>query len=573
MRSFLEVLLLAALIIIISPMLGGYIYLVHRGEKVFLTPVLGWLERLIYRLGGISPQKEMRWGTYAGAVLVFNLTGLVVFYLVERLQGVLPLNPQHLPAMHPLLALNTAVSFVTNTNWQAYSPEQTMSYLTEMLAPTVQNFLSAASGLAVAIALIRGLTRREAGTVGNFWVDLVRSVVYILLPFSLALAVLLVSQGVIQNFSPYLTVHTLEGVRQTLAMGPAASQEAIKEFGTNGGGIFNANSAHPFENPTPLTNFIEMLAMLAIPAALVHTFGRMARNTRQGWAVFFAMLILFLAGAAGAITAEQAGNPLFTRLGVNQTASGLQAGGNMEGKEVRFGPAGSALFAETTSAAACGAVDSMHDSFTPLGGMVPLLNIALGEVIFGGVGAGLYGMLTFVLLAVFIAGLMVGRTPEYLGKKVESREIKMAMLAVLVMPVLILTLTALAVVCGPGLAGIANKGPHGLSEIMYAYASAAGNNGSAFEGLNAAAPFYLITTALAMLLGRFLPIIAVLAIAGSMVEKVPVPPGPGTFPTDGPLFVGLLVGVILIVGALTFFPALVLGPVAEHLLMTGGKLF
>jgi len=573
MRPFLEVLLLVILIIIVTPLLGNYMYRVYQGERVLLTPVLGWLERLLYRLGGISPKKEMRWRTYALSVILFNLAGLILFYLVERLQGVLPLNPQHLPAMHPLLALNTAVSFVTNTNWQAYSPEQTMSYLTEMLAPTVQNFLSAATGLAVAIALIRGLTRRGINTLGNFWADLVRSVVYILLPISLVLALFLVSQGVIQNFSPYLTAHTLEGARQTLAMGPVASQEAIKELGTNGGGFFNANSAHPFENPTPLTNFIEILAILAIPAALTYTFGRMAHNTRQGWAVFFAMLILFLAGTTGVITAERAGNPLLSRLGINQTASSLQPGGNMEGKEVRFGPVDSALFAESTTAAACGAVDSMHDSYTPLGGMIPLLNMALGEVIFGGVGAGLYGVLTFVLLAVFIAGLMVGRTPEYLGKKVESREVKMAILAVLVMPVIILAFTALSVVIGPGLAGIANKGPHGLSEIMYAFASTSGNNGSAFGGLNAATPFYLITTTVAMFLGRYLPIIAVLAIAGSMGEKVPVPPGPGTFPTYGPLFVGLLVGVILIVGALTFFPALVLGPIAEHLLMLSGRVF
>jgi K+-transporting ATPase ATPase A chain len=484
---------------------------------------------------------------------------------------VLPLNPQHLPGVEPALAFNTAVSFTTNTNWQAYVGETTMSYLTQMAGLAWHNFTSAAAGIAVAVALARGITRRSdgtgPGTIGNFWADVVRSTVYVLVPLSAVFALLLVSQGVIQNLSPYREVTTLEGAKQVLAMGPVASQEAIKELGTNGGGFFNANSAHPFENPTPLTNVVEMILIFMIPAGLTYTFGRMAGNQKQGWALFGAMALLFAAGVGTAYGAESRGNPALAGLGVDQAA------GNTEGKEIRFGIANSSLFATVTTDASCGAVNSMLDSFTPLGGLVPLFNIQLGEVVFGGVGAGLYGILVMAILSVFIAGLMVGRTPEYLGKKIETREIKLAMLYALVFPLAILAFSAWTVVAPYGISSLANAGPHGLSEILYAFTSAAGNNGSAFAGLNANTGFYNVALALTMLIGRFWMIIPALAIAGSLSGKKISPPGPGTFPTDGPLFVMLLVGVVLIVGALTFFPVLALGPVVEHFVAVSGRVY
>jgi K+-transporting ATPase ATPase A chain len=528
-------------------------------------------ERALFRACGVDGSREQTWLEYTIALLVFSTVGILVTYAIERLQGLLPLNPQSLGAVHPALAFNTAVSFSTNTNWQAYSGESTMSYLTQMAGLAWHNFTSAAAGIGVAIALARGITRhadgKTPGTIGNFWADLIRSTVYVLLPVSAVFAVLLVSQGVIQNLAPSRTLTTVEGPPQTLAMGPVASQEAIKELGTNGGGFFNANSAHPFENPTPLTNGIEMVLIFLIPAGLTSTFGRMARNPRQGWTLFAAMSVLFALAVAGAYAAEAAGNPGLARLPVNQSA------GNMEGKEVRFGVSASALFATVTTDASCGAVNAMHDSFTPLGGLVPLFNIELGEVVFGGVGAGLYGMLVMAILAVFIAGLMVGRTPEYLGKKIETREIKLAMLYTLVFPIVILAFTAWAAVAPYGRAALANAGPHGLSEILYAFSSAAGNNGSAFAGLSADTPFYNVTLGIVMLVGRFWMIIPALAIAGSLSGKKVAPPGPGTFPTDGPLFTGLLVGVIVVVSALTFFPVLSLGPIVEHLAAAAGRTF
>jgi len=568
-----QFLLFFVLVVVLTKPLGRHMARVFSGERMLLTPVLGPLERLIYRLCRIDPTHEMRWSTYAVTMLLFNFTGLFLLYLILRLQELHPWNPQGLRGMRPDLAFNTAVSFSTNTNWQAYAGESTVSYFTQMAGLTVQNFVSAATGLALAIALIRGLTRRSMREIGNFWVDLVRGCLYVLLPLSVIGALVLVSQGCIQNLSPYTPVTTLEGARRTIAQGPVASQEIIKELGTNGGGFFNANSAHPFENPTPLTNFIEMLAILCIPAALTYTFGLYARNQRQGWALFAAMAILFLAAFAVVYSSEQAGSPIPAHLGVNQVASAIQPGGNMEGKEVRFGILNSALFATITTDASSGAVNSMHDSFTPLAGGTLMLNIALGEIIFGGVGAGMLGILVFAVLSVFIAGLMVGRTPEYLGKKIEAKEMKMAMLAILVLEASILCFSALAVATPSGLAGRLNLGPHGLSEILYAATSATGNNGSAFAGLNANTPFYNITLALAMLIGRFLFIIPVMALAGAMVQKKTVPGSSGTFPTTGWLFVVLLVGVILIVGALTFFPAYALGPVVEHLLMHAGRPF
>jgi K+-transporting ATPase ATPase A chain len=571
--DLLQLLLYLALLLLITKPLGAYMARVFAGERTWLDPVLRPVERLIYRLCGIDPQREMRWTTYTVTMLLFNFVGLLLLYAILRLQHVLPWNPQHLSAVRPDLSFSTAVSFATNTNWQNYPGETTVSYFTQMAGLAWHNFVSAATGLALAIALIRGLTRRSAREIGNFWVDLVRGCLWVLLPFSVIGALVLVSQGVIQNLHPYTVVTTLEGNRQVIAQGPVASQEIIKEFGTNGGGFFNANSSHPFENPTPLTNLIEMLAILAIPAGLTYTFGRYARDQRQGWVLFAAMSVLFLAGFGVVYASESAGNPILSHLGVDQSASALQPGGNMEGKEVRFGIVNSALFATITTDASCGAVNAMHDSFTPLAGGVAMLNIALGEIIFGGVGAGIVGIMVFAILAVFIAGLMVGRTPEYLGKKIESKEMKLGMLAVLVLAVSILGFSALAVSTPAGLAGRENLGPHGLSEILYAYTSTTGNNGSAFAGLNGNTPFYNFTLGLAMIIGRFLFFVPIMAIAGSMATKRTAPPSSGTFPTTGPLFVILLIGVILIVGALTFFPAYALGPIAEHFLMHAGRLF
>lgn len=564
--DLVQILIYVVLLVMLAVPMGSYMFKVFTGKRTLLDRALLPLEKLAYRLAGIDAQKEMGWREYAFTLLIFSLLGIVFVFLLQLLQRYLPFNPQQLGAVKPDQALNTAVSFVTNTDWQSYSGESTMSYLTQMAALTVQNFLSAATGIAVVIALIRGLVRHTADTIGNFWVDLTRTVLWILLPFSLIGALVLISQGVIQNLSPYIDVRTLEGARQTIAVGPVASQEIIKMLGTNGGGFFNANSAHPFENPIPLTNLLEMLAILVIPAGLTFTFGHMAGNIKQGRVIFAAMLILFVLFLGVCYASEVAGNPQISALGV----SGPSA---LEGKEVRFGIANSALFTTITTAASCGAVITMHDSLTPAGGLAPMLQIMLGEVVFGGVGSGLYGMLVFVILTVFIVGLMVGRTPEYLGKKIESRETKMATLAVLIPAATILAGGALAVATNTGVSSVLNPGPHGLSEIIYAFSSAAGNNGSAFAGLNANTVFYNLVLALAMLIGRFGVILPVLAIAGSMAAKKTVPPGPGTFETTGGLFTGLLAGTVLVVGALTFFPALVLGPVVEHLLMLSGKTF
>jgi K+-transporting ATPase ATPase A chain len=571
--DLLQLLLFLALLVLLTRPLGRYMARVFSGERTLLTPALGPVERVIYRLCRIDPTREMRWTTYTVTMLLFNFCGLFLLYLILRLQQFHPWNPQRFQGMSPDLAFNTAVSFTTNTNWQAYAGESTATYFTQMVGLAWHNFVSAATGIALAIALIRGLTRRSAREIGNFWVDLTRCCLYVLLPISILGALVLISQGCVQNLSPYRTVATLEGARQVIAQGPVASQEIIKELGTNGGGFFNANSAHPFENPTPLTNLIEMLAILCIPAALTYTFGRYAGNARQGWALFAAMLILYLGALSVVYASERAGNPILAHLGVDQRATAAQAGGNMEGKEVRFGILNSALWATTTTDTSCGAVNAMHDSLTPLAGGMMMLNIALGEIVFGGVGTGLMGMLVFAILALFVAGLMVGRTPEYLGKKIESKEMKMAMLAVLVLEASILCFAALAVATPAGLAGRLNLGPHGLSEILYAATSGTGNNGSAFGGLNANTPFYNITLAMAMLIGRFLFIIPVMAIAGSMAGKKVAPESSGTFPTTGWLFVALLGGTIVIVGALTFFPAYALGPVVEHLLMHAGTLF
>jgi len=569
--GWMQIVVFALAILAVTRPLGAYLYRVFEGDRQPLPRLFGPLERGFFRLCGVHPGREQTWVEYAFALLAFSALSLLVTYGVERLQLLLPLNPQHFPAVPADLALNTAVSFTTNTNWQSYSGESTMSYLTQMAGLAWHNFTSAAAGIAVAIALARGLTRRlgpgAPRVLGNFWVDLWRGILYVLLPLSIAASLLLVSQGVIQNFDPYREVSTLEGTKQVVALGPVASQEAIKELGTNGGGFFNANSAHPFENPTPFSNFVELVLIFAIPAALTYTYGRMARSQRQGWAILAAMGLLFLLGVTAAYSAESQPNPALLGLGVSQPS------GNLEGKETRFGVAGSTLFATVTTDASCGAVNSMHDSFNPLGGLVPLVNIQLGEVIFGGVGAGLYGMLVFVILSVFIAGLMVGRTPEYLGKKIEAREMKLAMLYVLVFPLVILLFSAWAVVSPLGLAGLNNTGPHGLTEILYAFSSGAGNNGSAFAGLNANTPFWNVSLAVVMFVGRFFMLIPALAIAGSMVGKKVVPAGPGTFPTDGTLFTGLLVSVVIIVGALTFFPALSLGPIVEHFLAAAGKVF
>jgi K+-transporting ATPase ATPase A chain len=580
--------LFVAVIFLITKPLGIYLVRVFERQRTFLDPVLRPVEKILYRISGVDEQKEMSWIEYGVTMLLFSAVSMLLLYFLERLQHWLPFNPQKLANVAPDLAWNTAASFTTNTNWQSYTPETTMSYLTQMAGLAYHNFASAAVGIALAIALIRGVARHESNSIGNFWVDLTRCFLWVLLPACLAGSLVLVSQGVVQNLKPYATAQLVEPqtvqtqgpdgktttqtvTQQTIALGPTASQEIIKMFGTNGGGFFNANSAHPFENPTPFSNFFEMVLIFAIPSALTYTLGRMTGSRRHGWAVWAAMTALFLVGVSAAYWAEAKGNPQLS--GVNQVASDMHSGGNMEGKEVRFGIANSALFATTTTDASCGAVNSMHDSFTPLGGMIPLVNIMLGEVIFGGVGSGLYGMLVFVILAVFIAGLMVGRTPEYLGKKIETFDVKMAMLSVLISSLTILLFAAVAVVSKFGTSSISNPGPHGLSQVLYAYTSSVGNNGSAFGGISANTLWYNTTTAFAMLLGRFFVVIPILAIAGNLARKKTAPASLGTFPVTGPLFTVLLISTILIVGALTFFPALSLGPILEHLLMLSGKSF
>jgi potassium-transporting ATPase potassium-binding subunit len=597
-NGWLQIFVFLALIFAITKPLGVFMARVFSGERTFLHPVLRPIEHLLYRITGVDEQHEMSWIEYATAMLLFSSVSMLVLYLIQRIQGLLPFNPQHFAAVAPEhLAFNTAASFTTNTNWQAYAGETTMSYFTQMAGLAYHNFVSAATGIALAIAFIRGIVRRQMKTIGNFWVDFVRCCLWVLLPFSVVGALFLVSQGVVQNLKPYDTVKLVEPQQvqhigtdgkpavdasgkpvmdtvgtQTIAQGPVASQEVIKQWGTNGGGFFNANSAHPFENPTPLTNLFQLFSIFAIGAGLTYTLGRMTGSPGHGWAVWAAMAILFVAGVTVAYWAEAQGNPLYPAT-VSQRATTSQPGGNMEGKETRFGIANSALFATVTTDASCGAVNSWHDSFTPLGGMVPLVNIMLSEVIFGGVGSGMYGVLIYVVLAVFIAGLMVGRTPEYLGKKIEAYDVKMAMLVSLVFPLIILTLTGISVVKGFGVAGISNPGPHGLSQILYAFTSAAGNNGSAFGGLTVSTLWYDTATGITTLVGRFLMIIPMLAIAGNLAQKKYVPPSLGTFPVTTPLFTMLLISVILILGALTFFPALSLGPILEHLLLHVGKTF
>jgi potassium-transporting ATPase potassium-binding subunit len=574
LNGWLQIALYVGVLLLCVKPLGLYMARVFSGERTFLDPVMRPVERLIYAVSGVDPRQEQHWTTYTAAMLLFSLASFVLLYALQRLQHVLPLNPQGFDPPSPDSAFNTAVSFTSNTNWQSYSGESTMSYLSQMAGLTVQNFLSAAVGIVLAIALIRGFSRRSAQTVGNFWVDMVRTTLRVLLPLSFIFALVLVWQGVPQNLQKYVDATTVEGASQTIAQGPVASQEAIKMLGTNGGGFFNANSAHPYENPTPLSNFLEMLAIFVIGASLTYTFGHMVGNTRQGWALFGAMMAVFLMGLVVAYWAESAGNPAFDRLGIQTAATATQGGGNMEGKEVRFGLANSTLWATATTDASNGSVNSMHDSYTPLGGMVPLFNIMLGEVIIGGVGSGLYGMLLFAIVAVFIAGLMVGRTPEYLGKKIEAKEVKMSVLAlILILPLSILGFTALASVHPEGLKGPLNAGPHGFSEILYVFTSGTGNNGSAFAGISANTFFYNLTNGLSMLFGRFLFIVPMMAVAGSLVNKKIVPASAGTFPTTSSLFVALLVGVILIVGGLVYFPALALGPIVEHLMMMAGKLF
>ncbi len=587
-NGWFQIVLYLLIIFAVAKPLGVYMARVFSGEKTFFDPVARPVERLLYRLTGVDEKKEMRWTEYAIAMLLYSAVSMIVLYLMQRLQQHLPWNPQNFAGVPPDLAFNTAASFTTNTNWQSYVPETTMSYLTQMAGLAYHNFMSAAVGIAMAIAVIRGIARREMQTIGNFWVDFTRSILWLLLPLCVLGSLVLVSQGVIQNLRHYdsATLLNPQTVQQTgpdgktttqtvteqnIAQGPVASQEVIKELGTNGGGFFNTNSAHPFENPTPFSNFLEMILILAIPSGLTYTLGRMTGSQRHGWAIWGTMAFLFLVGVTSAYTAESRGNPLLR--GVDQHVSATQPGGNMEGKEVRFGITNSALFATVTTDASCGAVNSQHDSFTPLGGMIPLINIMLGEVIFGGVGAGLYGIVVFVILSVFIAGLMVGRTPEYLGKKIEAFDVKMAMLTVLVFCLIILVFTAIGVVTSYGKAAITNPGPHGLSQILYAYVSGAGNNGSAFAGGNWNSLWYNTSMAFDMLLGRFFMIIPVLAIAGNLARKKIVPASAGTFPVTTPLFSVLLTGVILIVGALTFFPALSLGPILEHLLMHAGKVF
>jgi K+-transporting ATPase ATPase A chain len=587
-NGWFQILLFLGVVLLVTKPMGVYLYRVFERKSTWLDPVLRPIERLIYRVCGIEEKKEMKWTEYGIAMLVFSGASLLLLYLIERVQLWLPWNPQKLANVAPDLAWNTAVSFTTNTNWQAYTPESTMSYLTQMAGLAYHNFASAAMGIALAVAVIRGVARKESSTIGNFWVDATRAFLWALLPVSLVAALFLVSQGVVQNLHPYTSATLLEPqvvetknadgsvkkdtiTTQVIAQGPVASQEAIKMYGTNGGGFFNANSAHPFENPTPLSNFFEMFLIFAIPSGLTYTLGRMTGSARHGWAVWSAMAFLFLAGVVVAYSSEARGNPLLA--GVNTRASETQPGGNMEGKEVRFGIANSALFTTVTTDASCGAVNNMHDSLTPIAGMVPLINIMLGEVIFGGVGAGMYGVLVFVILSVFIAGLMVGRTPEYLGKKIESFDVKMAVLAILITSLTILVFAAIGVVAKFGTSSITNPGAHGLSQVLYAYTSAVGNNGSAFAGLNANTLWYNTSLAVAMLLGRFFMVIPILAIAGNLAAKKHVPESLGTFPVTGPLFTVLLISVVLIVGALTFFPALSLGPILEHLLMNAGKAF
>lgn len=560
-----QILLFCAIIVALTPVVGGYMTRVFAGERTLLSPVLRPIEVALYRLGGVDEKQEQHWLTYTAAMLLFHVGGFILLYALIRLQGVLPLNPAGQSAVAPDLTFNTVISFITNTNWQNYGGESTMSYLVQMLGLTHQNFLSAATGIALALALIRGFARTSMQTVGNFWVDITRCTLYVLLPICVFLTFFLVWQGIPQTLGPYIDATTLEGAKQTIAIGPVASQVAIKMLGTNGGGFFNANAAHPFENPTALSNFVQMLSIFVLGAAMTNVFGRMVGNQRQGWAILTAMGVLFIAGVAVCYWAEAHGTDMLQSLGLT--------GGNMEGKEVRFGIVASALFAVVTTAASCGAVNAMHDSFTALGGMIPLINMELGEIVVGGVGAGLYGMLLFVIVTVFVAGLMVGRTPEYVGKKIEAREVKMAMLAILILPLMMLGWTAIAVVYEPAVASMGNAGPHGFSEVLYAFTSQAANNGSAFGGLTGNTPFYNLAGAIAMFIGRFWMIVPAMAIAGSLAAKRSVAASSGTFPTTGGLFVGLLVGVILIVGGLTFFPALALGPIAEHLAMLAGGSF
>ena len=572
-EGWVQIALFSVIIFLITRPLGGYMTRVFAGERTFLSPIFRPIERAVYWCCGVDEKEEQHWLTYAVAMLFFSIAGFVTLYALQRLQWYLPFNPQGQTGVEQSLAFNTSVSFVTNTNWQSYVPETTMSYLTQMAGLTVHNFVSGATGIALALALIRGFSRREAKTVGNFWVDLTRSTLYVLLPLSVVVALFYVWQGMPQNLGAYVDATTLEGAKQTIAQGPVASQEAIKILGTNGGGFLNANSAHPYENPNALTNLIQLLSIFAIAAALTNVLGRMVNDERQGWAIFAAMGLLFLVGVTTAYWSESHGNPAMAAFNVDSAPGAVQAGGNMEGKEVRFGPALSALYATVTTDASCGCVNSMHDSFLPVGGMVPLINIQLGEVIFGGVGAGLYGILAFAIVAMFVAGLMVGRTPEYLGKKLEAKEVKMTILALLSLPLSILGWTALATVLPAGLAGIANTGPHGFSEILYGYTSSTGNNGSAFGGLSANTLFYNTTLAGAMLMGRFIFVIPLLAVAGSLAQKKLLAPSAGTFPTNRPLFVGLLMGVILIMGGLTYFPAVSLGPAVEQVAMNQGKLY
>ncbi|ANN56956.1 potassium-transporting ATPase subunit KdpA [Mesorhizobium loti NZP2037] len=565
LNGWIQILVFCGIIVLLTKPLGFYMHRVFNGDRTLLSPIFGPLERGLYRICGTSEREEQHWTAYAVALLLFNLAGFLVLYGLQRLQGSLPYNPAGMGAVDPALAFNTAASFVTNTNWQNYGGESTMSYLLQMAGLTVQNFVSAATGIAIAIALIRGFARASGKSIGNFWVDMTRCTFYVLLPLCIVLTLVYVWLGIPQTIGPYVDATTLEGAKQTIALGPVASQVAIKMLGTNGGGFFNANAAHPFENPDAISNLIQMVTIFALGAALTNVFGRMVGNQRQGWAILASMGVLFIAGVAVCYWAEAVGNPLVHALGID--------GGNMEGKETRFGIALSALFAVITTAASCGAVNAMHDSFTALGGMIPLINMQLGEVIVGGVGAGFYGILMFIVVAVFVAGLMVGRTPEYLGKKIEAKEVKMAMLAILCLPLAMLIFTAIAVVLPSAVASMANGGPHGFSEVLYAYTSAAANNGSAFGGLSGNTPWYNITIGIGMLMGRFLVIIPALAIAGSLAAKKTVPASAGTFPTDGPLFVGLLIGVIVIVGGLTFFPALAVGPIIEHLAMIHGQTF
>lgn len=596
-NGVLQIVIYFLVILALTKPLGLFMARVFEGERTFLHPALRWLETLTYKFIGVNEKIEQRWTQYTASLLAFSTFSFLFVYALQRLQGMLPLNPQafNSTVVSPDLAFNTAVSFLTNTNWQSYSGESTFSYLVQMLALTVQNFASAAAGIAIAIAVARGFARQKVNSLGSFWVDLTRATVYILLPISLVAALFFCAQGVIQNFHAYTVVKTVEGAKQIIAQGPVASQEAIKMLGTNGGGFFGANSAHPFENPTPLTNFVQLILIFLIPAGLTYTFGVMVGDRRQGWTIFSACAVMFLAGVFVCYWAEQKGNPTLEKLGIASHASLTQPGGNMEGKEARFGIAASALFATVTTDASCGAVNGMHDSFTPLGGLVPLFNIQTGEVIFGGVGAGLYGILLYAIVAVFIAGLMVGRTPEYVGKKIEQKEVKMAMVALIATAFSILVFAAFSSVLhfdaptkdakgasvphsywnppGPATANLNNSGPHGFSEDLYAYTSATGNNGSAFGGINTNTPWYNLTMGLAMLIGRFLFLIPLLAAAGSLAMKKKIPSTSGTLPTHGPLFVGLLVGTVILVGALTFFPALALGPIVEHYLMQDGKLF